>query len=471
MTPVDTFQHSTAQPRQLGDSCCTDGQLYTITFRADEGGESGEEAEVGGDNDIPSGINPSSAGTHNMRRAHPICTKQQKEKQLGDPKQDSWIWTWRLQFGAGNLTELSRFEAEVRAGRVATLMLASQVHPASVQIHRMGAFVWNNVDAQFLFHFGFPVWFLRPWMEFDRQVIENVVVLQQPSPHVVVEHAVPAYRPLIMSQAGSDAKFAAILMDSINSFKCANPFENLHLPGKYDSSFNLSQNQILSPMTSPPSTSLHPSVPFPSSSSNPSVYASRSQKSQCSHPRKPTTQSPKVHRDPYADLPTKNTLVAPAISAWSDINKTIRLFMGHEDKSRQTAAFQMWVHFRTAWIEWVMSAGASPQSVDTWRKVLAYAYIQPLEEGQCVTPKIQVAEDAKKLVEETIHSYNSTMSFKPPPCKGDFDSRQIIRELSMVNFQLELLYMDCILDTTWPQPSPGLSTADLDMQTASHRRQ
>ncbi|KIK60860.1 hypothetical protein GYMLUDRAFT_244018 [Collybiopsis luxurians FD-317 M1] len=122
---------------------------------------------------------------------------------------------------------------------------------------------------------------------------------------------------------GSDAKFAAILMDSINSFKRANPFENLHLPGKYDSSFNLSQNQILSPMTSPPSTSLHPSVPFPSSSSNPSVYASHSQISQRSCPQKPTTQSPKVHRDPYVDLPTENTLVAPAISAWLDINKTI----------------------------------------------------------------------------------------------------------------------------------------------------
>ncbi|KIK60861.1 hypothetical protein GYMLUDRAFT_59260 [Collybiopsis luxurians FD-317 M1] len=121
-----------------------------------------------------------------------------------------------------------------------------------------------------------------------------------------------------------------------------------------------------------------------------------------------------------------------------------------------------------------MSTSASLQSVDTWRKVLAYTYIQPLEEGRCVTPKIQVAEDAKKLVEETIRSYDSTMSFKPPPCKGDFDpcnGRWIICELSMVNFQSELLYVDRILDTTRPQPSPGLSTADLDMQTASHRHQ
>ncbi|KIK66494.1 hypothetical protein GYMLUDRAFT_55716 [Collybiopsis luxurians FD-317 M1] len=121
-----------------------------------------------------------------------------------------------------------------------------------------------------------------------------------------------------------------------------------------------------------------------------------------------------------------------------------------------------------------MSAGAGLQSVDTWHKVLVYAYIQPLEEGRCVMPKIQVAEDAKKLVEETIHSYNSTMSFKPPPCKGDFDpcnGRWIIHELSMVNFQLELLYVDCILDTIWPQPSPGLSTADLNVQTASHKCQ
>ncbi|KAJ3872924.1 hypothetical protein F5051DRAFT_444733 [Lentinula edodes] len=199
--------------------------------------------------------------------------------------------------------------------------------------------------------------------------------------------------------------------------------------------------------------------------------------------------APKSQRDIFADLPNDDPRVPPAIPGWYNVNKTIRqegikaqkkllpapdpgLFFGLEDKTRQSPYFYTWEHIRPAWLA-MLQAGKSPQTVDVWRKVLAYTFIKPLEEGVVITPKTQVALDAKNLVEQSIKSYDTRMSYRPRTVEGDFDitrSRQLIRELCMVNFRSELLYVDDLLDQSRPQPSPSLSVAELEAATANHKR-
>ncbi|KAE9382700.1 hypothetical protein BT96DRAFT_795829, partial [Gymnopus androsaceus JB14] len=45
--------------------------------------------------------------------------------------------------------------------------------PLSFQRDKMGAFVWNDRDARMLFNAGLPVFFIRPWNVFDRQIVEQ----------------------------------------------------------------------------------------------------------------------------------------------------------------------------------------------------------------------------------------------------------------------------------------------------------
>ncbi|KAL0562533.1 hypothetical protein V5O48_019554, partial [Marasmius crinis-equi] len=102
---------------------------------------------------------------------------------------------------------------------------------------RLGAFVWNDKDAMLLFRAGVPVFYLRHYNEFDRQKILSVSSFS--SPHVTTSVASPSFPVLYTGQAGSDPKFAAIRAASISCFNTPSPFENLHLPGVYQSSYSL----------------------------------------------------------------------------------------------------------------------------------------------------------------------------------------------------------------------------------------
>lgn len=205
--------------------------------------------------------------------------------------------------------------------------------------------------------------------------------------------------------------------------------------------------------------------------------------------------APKPQRDIFADLPNDNPLVPPVILAWNSVNQTIDrqgfqiqkggkapkkvlafpdpgLLFGVEDTDRQTSFLFQWDHMRPAFLR-SLEAGSLPQTVNVWRKVLAYKYLSPPEVGAVVSAKMQAAEDARKLVHDTIRIYHPTMPFFPT-FTGSFDparARLIIRELCMVNFRAEILYLDNICDQTRPQPGVDVTVEQLDRNRALHKRQ
>ncbi|KAG7096168.1 hypothetical protein E1B28_006841 [Marasmius oreades] len=180
------------------------------------------------------------------------------------------------------MRDLWRGLSEVRRGwsySVALLDYTQIFYSRSMQTHmgggggepvenRMGAFVWNDSDAMKLFNANLPVFYIQPYRAFDRQVIQSAVSLSLPQICMVV--ASPPY-PILLSncQAGSNEKFAAIRAATISCFDVQSPFENMHLPGAYASSFSLStfHKQIRSPSVSVPSTSSLAGVVQMSSSS------------------------------------------------------------------------------------------------------------------------------------------------------------------------------------------------------------
>lgn len=138
-----------------------------------------------------------------------------------------------------------------------------QGHRPSVDTSRMGCFVWNDRDAMMMFNMGYPVFFIRPWTSFSRQVVLKVVSLTRPVPPAVeTAPADPPYPPILTSQAGSDAKFGAIRKASIECFSAPSPFENMHLPGAYSSSYVVGQGRIYAPTASPASGSSCSTAPL-----------------------------------------------------------------------------------------------------------------------------------------------------------------------------------------------------------------
>ncbi|KAE9390191.1 hypothetical protein BT96DRAFT_1002520 [Gymnopus androsaceus JB14] len=327
-----------------------------------------------------------------------------------------------------------------------TRVITSDV-PLSFQSNKIGAFVWNNRDACTLFNAGLP-----PKL-----------------PEVPMGPADPPYHTITMGQAGSDDKFSALCQASIQCFNTISPFQNLHIPGAYASSYQLGNGRIMAPALSP-SSHIQPSSQL--SSPHHGQQQSHSQRSQNPRkPRKPNTNSPTVQRDTFADLPPDNPLVPPAISAWEDANKTINqngvlpgkrssavpnpgLFFSLQHLDRQSPYLSMWQHFRAPWLA-ALESGRSPLTVELWRKILAYAYLQPIEAGQVISPKMQVTVEAKKLVCDVILFYDSRMTLTPASSTSAFDPAtacKLICELCMINFCSEVLYVDQVLDTSQPVP-------------------
>ncbi|KAE9398002.1 hypothetical protein BT96DRAFT_995313 [Gymnopus androsaceus JB14] len=426
--------------------------------------------------------------TEGEKRKEGVVEKEltdELESQIAPLKQSSSLLSPKIQCGFLTVQALLDYtDLESRS--------VTSGAPLSFQRDKMGAFVWNDRDARLLHHAGLPVFFIRPWIGFDRQIVEAFILLQQPRlPQVQMAPADPPYHTIMMGQAGSDSKFSAIRWASIQCFDIVSPFQNLHVPGAYTSSFELGKGRIMAPASSPPShLQLQPSSSQTHGSKHSkNLFRHSQQMSRSAKARKPDMNPPKVQRDTFADLPKDDPLVPPAITAWKDVNKTIDqngvlpgkrllavpdpgLFFGLQHQNRQSPYLFMWQHFRDAWIT-ALEGGRSPLTVELWRKILAYAYLQPIEPGQVVSPKMQATLDAKKIVEDVILAYSSHMLLMPAPSTATFDpstARQLIRELCMVNFRSELLYVDQVLDTSKPVPQRNLTMAELDAARAQHQR-
>lgn len=195
-------------------------------------------------------------------------------------------------------------------------------------------------------------------------------------------------------------------------------------------------------------------------------------------------------RDIFDDFPHNDPFAPAMIPSWAAANKTIHhsgmhstrqkmmiapdpgLFFGLETPARQAAFLAMWNHLRPAWLA-SLSAGRSPIPLNLWRKVLSYTFLKPLdlEPGQHISKQAKVAEEARKLVEDTVKAYDASMDIRPSIVTLD-SARccQLIRELSLINFRYELVYVDSVIDQNKPLPRPGLSTDDLEILLVSHKR-
>lgn len=129
--------------------------------------------------------------------------------------------------------------------------------PQNVDHSKMGCFVVNDREAHLFYMTGYPVFYIRTWSDFDRQVILQVTEPIRPSPpSVQITQADPPYNPITTTQAGSDEKYLAIRKSSVECFHSITPnnFQNLHLPDAYQSSYSVGTGWILAPTVARAST-------------------------------------------------------------------------------------------------------------------------------------------------------------------------------------------------------------------------
>ncbi|KAF9062582.1 hypothetical protein BDP27DRAFT_1427790 [Rhodocollybia butyracea] len=336
--------------------------------------------------------------------------------------------------------------------------------PSPVDHTRMGCFVWNDQDAGLCFAAGLP--------------------LQLPvSPSIETTPAKPPYPPIITSQAGSDEKFGAIRRASINCFEHIHAFQNDHLPGLYSSSFVMGRSHIVALAYSIPSGAL---IQAPPTAASGSATTKNISKNKPNHSevryRKAGANPPKNQRDVFGDFPHESPFSPTPICTWLGVNKLIArerialcpkllpvpdpgLFFGLETKARQATFLSMWRHFRPAWLQ-KLAMGASPLSIDMWRKILAYPFLKASQISQ--SKQAQTAQDARTIIEDVIRKYTPLL---PSPVQT-FDAtegRQLMRELCIMNFQYELSYVDSLNDKSKPIPSRNISVDELETLTAAHQ--
>ncbi|THU85391.1 hypothetical protein K435DRAFT_869326 [Dendrothele bispora CBS 962.96] len=379
-------------------------------------------------------------------------------------------------------------------------MSAQHASKQSRTERRMGAFVWNDDHALSLFSAGLPVYYVRLFSDFDRQNILDYCELEMPS--CVITTASPPYPIIYSGQAGADQKFAAIRQASISCYNVESPFQNMHLPGQYTSSYTIgSGRRITSVAESPASTSaLSRSGPIRSESSQASTsgapYQKDKQKRRGKHQAK---NPPKVQRDIFADLPSDHDIVPPPILTWRDANKTIdtwhpdcrytsgqrpkvetivpdpAVIIGPESRERQNLYLSGWTRLREPWLQRCrdLHTQQKPLTVALWRRILGLNSSSQWKGGAPQNPNEEELKQATELIQSSFAQYapNSTpFPPSPPPIPSLPHAKELMRELTLINFRYQLLHVDEIVDTSRPQVSPTLTRAELSVALTNHRR-
>ncbi|KAK7444306.1 hypothetical protein VKT23_015318 [Stygiomarasmius scandens] len=360
---------------------------------------------------------------------------------------------------------------------------------------RMGAFVWNDADALSLFAAGLPVYFVRLFSDFDRQNILNVCELDKPS--CITSAASPPYPIIFTGQAGADEKFAAIRKAALSCYTVESPFQNMHLPGQYTSSYTIgSGKRIISVAESPASTS--PPGPTRSTSSKSSGSTVPYDKQKRRGKRLAKNPAPKLHRDIFADLPDKHDFVPRVIASWCDANQTIdtwhsdarhssgqrpkvetivpdpAVIIGPETRQRQDSYLSQWAYIREAWLLRCRDHQSQPKPLTTslWKRVLGLNSCGIWKGSGPQNSREEEHKQASDLVESTLARYAPSLPFPPSslPIPPVPQAKQLICELTLINFRYQLVHVDQVLDTSHPQALPTLTRAELGVMLANHRR-
>ncbi|KAK1216836.1 hypothetical protein PQX77_020527 [Marasmius sp. AFHP31] len=361
----------------------------------------------------------------------------------------------------------------------------------------MGAFVWNEKDVMMLFRAKLPVYYLRQFTQFDRQVILET------SPFIDLQFddtaASPAYPVIYRGQAGSDGKFAAIRVASIECYNTASPFENLHLNNTYQSSYVVGTAGI----TSLPSTSTAPKVgPI-----RMTPQASASTESRGDGALEPgevaeSSQGPLVSCDLFADLPPEDPFVPPPIPAWKNANGTINkshpekremlaqdnpqlktvvpdpnMILGSLDPDHRRQYLAQWAHIREPFVR--ETGGGDnhipiPLNTAIWRKVLSSPThgLLAADAPRSKNKQVRDHDEATRWLQGLFakHAPGGNPVASPDTTVDVKLGRQMLYELSVVNFWYQLMALDGMADSTTPKPLPGLSAADLAVECARHNQ-
>ncbi|KAK1226393.1 hypothetical protein PQX77_010638 [Marasmius sp. AFHP31] len=362
--------------------------------------------------------------------------------------------------------------------------------PAIDAENRMGVYVWNDKDELKLFNARLLVYFLRPFISFDRQVVRCVKETDPPRLCLEVA-ALPYPLSLVSSQAGSDEKFAAIRAASISCFNSLSPFQNMHLPGAYSSSYNTpgSSKAITTPSELPSSMNINSSTgPVRPSAGRVTPRSAPYSKQPSNRPRgkKPSQNPAQAQRNLFDDLPT-DSIIPPLLECWKGANRTIDVAhvsawyqSGNLPKLTTVAPepatyLKQWTSLRAAWARRCGNSAneSQPVAASVWKNVLGLSLVGAWCEGQQPTNRQQRDhQEASLLVSATMARYDPdipvTLSANAPQLDED-KSREIVHELSIVNFRFQLTSLDCVADSSAPRPSPKLSSVELGVQQVEHR--
>ncbi|KAL0567597.1 hypothetical protein V5O48_014397 [Marasmius crinis-equi] len=359
---------------------------------------------------------------------------------------------------------------------------------------RLGAFVWNDQDACKLFDAGIPVYYVRGYNTFSTQVVRACTPLVHPQA-LCLQAASPLY-PVILSssQAGGDAKFAAIRGASIRCFDVTSPFANMHLAGLYTTSYSLGTtstiHRIISPTESIPSTSTSGVIRRANDRARHHPYVVQGREKQ----KETSFQSPQSNDDRFRDFPP-NVFLPPVVVAWRGANLRINLrdidikhssgrreklltlvpdpslFFGSDDQGKWQRRFQTWSHIRPNWITQCASGASEAVAATTWKTVLTLGQLGPWDWTRKPEKAHQRAhQEATSLVTSTFASVNSSHPAFPVPTVevSSNEARRLMQELSLVNFRHQLRSLDALADCSAPRPSPTLSAGEHELQLLNH---
>ncbi|KAK1229040.1 hypothetical protein PQX77_007910 [Marasmius sp. AFHP31] len=370
---------------------------------------------------------------------------------------------------------------------------------------RMGAFVWTDRDALFLQRFCLPIYYMRLYCAFDRQIVLTVKPFREP--FICSTTSTPPYPVLLSnSQAGSDDKFAALRGAAATCFLTSSPFGNMHLPGAYSSSYTQgSAGQITSPVYSQPSSSAGASssagvfssagsVTRLSSSSSSKRYSPIYGDQTRKRSKKRSQNAPQQQRSLFEDH--SHPILPHLFPTFVGLNTTIddrhserrtvpgkapkleqivpdpAVFVGTNDDAKRQVYLVGWRRMRPSWLACCQTLTHLKAVFNgVWRKLLFLESSGSWPSGK--VPSSQSDEDHQQatiLLNDTLHNFPTSVSSKlPPPSKEE--SKLMMHELSIINFRFQLVSLDCMLDQTIPQAHHSISQAELQVLRLTHQRQ